>query len=30
MELRRMSMEAGVWKGVDPDEYVRQLREPWE
>jgi hypothetical protein len=27
-ELRGMGKE--VWQGVDPDEYVRKLREDWE
>lgn len=27
-ELRGMGKE--VWRGVDPDEYVRKLREDWE
>jgi hypothetical protein len=27
-ELRGMGKE--IWKGVDPDEYVRKLREDWE
>ena len=28
LALRGMGKE--IWKGVDPDEYVRQLREGWE
>ncbi len=28
LELRGLGKE--IWNGVDPDEYVRQLREGWE
>jgi hypothetical protein len=28
--LRLRGLGKEIWKGVDPDEYVRQLREGWE
>jgi hypothetical protein len=28
LALRGLGKE--IWKGIDPDEYVRQLREDWE
>lgn len=28
LELRGLGKE--IWKGVDPDEYIRELREGWE
>jgi hypothetical protein len=28
--LRLRGLGEEIWKGVDPDEYVRQLREGWE
>jgi hypothetical protein len=28
LKLRGLGKE--IWKGVDPDEYVRRLREGWE
>lgn len=29
LKVRQMSMEAGYFKGVDPDEYIRELRADW-
>jgi hypothetical protein len=29
-ELREHSMGLGIWKAIDPDEYVRELREGWD
>jgi hypothetical protein len=28
--LRLRGAGKEIWKGIDPDEYVRQLREGWE
>lgn len=28
--LRLRGLGKEIWKGIDPDEYVRQLREGWE
>lgn len=28
--LRLRDSSEGIWAGIDPDEYVRQLREGWE
>ena len=30
LELRKLAMESGIWKGIDPDQYVRELREGWD
>ena len=30
LKLRKLAMESGIWKGIDPDEYVRELREGWD
>ena len=30
LQLRKIAMESGIWKGIDPDEYVRELRADWE
>ena len=29
LKLRELSLELGIWKGIDPDEYVRELRRDW-
>jgi hypothetical protein len=29
LELREFSQRLGIWKGIDPDEYVASLREGW-
>jgi hypothetical protein len=28
--LRLRGLGKDIWKGIDPDEYIRQLREGWE
>jgi hypothetical protein len=30
LELREFSQRIGIWRGIDPDEYVRQLRADWD
>ena len=30
LQLRKIAMESGIWKDVDPDEYVRELRADWD
>ena len=29
-QLREYSLKLGIWKGIDPDEYVREQREGWD
>ena len=30
LQLRKIAMASGIWKDVDPDEYVRELRADWD
>jgi hypothetical protein len=30
LQLRELSLKLGIWKGIDPDQYVRESREDWE
>lgn len=29
LDLRKLAMDSGIWKGVDPDQYIRELRQGW-
>ena len=30
LQLRKIAMESGIWKDIDPAEYVRELRADWD
>lgn len=30
LQLRELSLKLGIWKGIDPDEYIREQREGWD